>query len=122
MRIPSCLLLAVLLAGCANPAPRSNGRTANADAAFNHLADDYLAGYLAWRPGSGVYLGLHQYDGLVTDYSKASIDAELARLKSFDQRMAGLDTAQLSPQAQNLYPTLAPTCVNPGLMWVQKVA
>jgi uncharacterized protein (DUF885 family) len=99
MRIPACLLLAVLLAGCANPAPRSNGRTANADAAFNHLADDYLAGYLAWRPGSGVYLGLHQYDGLVTDYSKASIDAELARLKSFDQRMAGLDTAQLSPQA-----------------------
>jgi hypothetical protein len=34
-------------------------------------------------------LGFHQYDGKLTDYSRASIDGELARLKEFDRRLDG---------------------------------
>jgi len=71
----------------------------NSDAAFQRLAEDYLAGYLAWRPQTATSLGFHEYDGKVTDFSQASIDAELARLHSFDQRLGQLDTATLSPQA-----------------------
>ena len=63
------------------------------------MADEYIAGYLAWRPQTGTALGLHEYDGKVTDYSQASLDAELARLKSFDQRLGQLNTNHLSPQA-----------------------
>jgi uncharacterized protein (DUF885 family) len=70
-----------------------------ADASFRRLADEYLAGYLAWRPQAGTALGFHQYDGKVTDYSQASLGAELARLKVFDQRFGQLNTNRLSRQA-----------------------
>ncbi|OOQ60207.1 DUF885 domain-containing protein [Mucilaginibacter pedocola] len=69
------------------------------DAAFQKLADDYIEGYLAMRPANGVYLGYHQYDGKVTDVSKASLDKELARLKDFDSKLAATDTTALSTRA-----------------------
>ena len=63
------------------------------------MAEDYIAGYLTWRPQTGTALGFHEYDGRVTDYGQASLDAELARLKSFDQRLASFATNHLSRQA-----------------------
>jgi len=89
----------LLVAGCARlsqyPAPPAS----EADAHFTRLADEYLDGYLAWRPQSGTSLGFHQYDGKITDFSQRSVDAELGRLRSFDSQLAALDTTKLSPQA-----------------------
>lgn len=90
--IPFCILISCK--------PKSSGDSAlSGDAAFQKLADDYLDGYLAWRPAYGVALGYHQYDGKVTDISKASLDKELARLKDFDAKLSSADTASLSPKA-----------------------
>jgi uncharacterized protein (DUF885 family) len=75
------------------------GRAQDSDAAFTKLAEDYLQGYLAWRPQTGTTLGFHQYDGKITDFSQPSLDAELARLQSFDRRLAELDTKKLSTEA-----------------------
>jgi uncharacterized protein (DUF885 family) len=87
-----------LLFSCDQPkTPAQN--SVSGDAAFQKLSDDYLTGYLAWRPGNGVALGYHQYDGKVTDLSKESLGKELGRLKDFDQKMAATDTTSLSPQA-----------------------
>lgn len=72
------------------------GNSGSGDAAFDKLSEEYLKGYLAWRPQSGTYYGLHEYDGKITDYSKASIDAELARLKEFDKKFSEVDSASLS--------------------------
>jgi hypothetical protein len=58
----------------------SGASGASLDRQFNQIADDYLAGYLAWRPQTGTALGFHQYDGKTTDFSQASLDAELARV------------------------------------------
>jgi uncharacterized protein (DUF885 family) len=91
--------LICLLAGCARPGPAPRSSTPEGDAALAQLADEYIAGYLAWRPQTGTSLGLHEYDGKVTDYSQPSLSAELARLKSFDQRLGQLNTNRLSPQA-----------------------
>ncbi|WP_428329902.1 DUF885 domain-containing protein [Mucilaginibacter sp.] len=68
------------------------------DAAFQKLSDDYINGFLTWRPGNGVALGYHQYDGKVTDLSKESLGKELGRLKDFDQKLSATDTASLSPK------------------------
>ena len=92
-------MLSCLLAGCTRPAPGPSSSAQDADAAFNRLADEYIAGYLAWRPQTGTSLGLHEYDGKVTDYSQASLSAELARLKSFDERLGQLNINSLSLQA-----------------------
>jgi uncharacterized protein (DUF885 family) len=99
MRKVSILMLGFLLAGCTRPAPAPRAGAPEADAAFTKLAEEYIAGYLAWRPQTGTALGFHEYDGKVTDYSQASLSAELARLKSFDQRLGQLNRSQLSPQA-----------------------
>ncbi len=93
------LLLCVLVSGCAQlprPAPSAGGA---GDHAFNRLAEEYLTGYLTWRPQTGTALGFHQYDSKVTDFSRPSLDAELTRLKSFEQKLSALDVHTLSPQA-----------------------
>jgi len=92
-------IASLLLAGCSQPSPASRSATSGADAAFTQLANEYLAGYLAWRPQTGTALGFHEYDGKVTGYSQPSLNAELARLKSFDQRLTQLETGRLSRQA-----------------------
>lgn len=85
-------VLILALVGC----NKNDKNLASADAAFDKLSEDYLKGYLDWRPESGVYLGLHEYDGKISDFSKASIDAEVARLKDFDSKFSKVDSASLS--------------------------
>src|SRR5580765_6351056 len=99
MRKITLALLIFLPAGCAKfpQGPASSGK--DIDATFSRLAEEYISGYLAWRPQTGTSLGFHQYDGKLTDYSRASLDAELQRLKSFDQTLADLNTDHLSRQA-----------------------
>lgn len=88
----------MLVAGCAR-GPQPPMQPAAADAAFQRLADEYVAGFFAWRPQLGTSLGLHQYDGKITDASHESIQGELARLKSFEQRLSRLEAKDLGPQA-----------------------
>jgi uncharacterized protein (DUF885 family) len=88
-----------VLAGCSQPPPNPRLAASEEDAVFARLADEYTAGYLAWRPQTGTALGFHQYDGKVTDYSRQSLDMEVARLKSFNQRLGGLNTNRLSRPA-----------------------
>ena len=79
----SCLLLGALLMPFTSLAEADG-----ADAAFQKLADEFLRGYFAFNPGEAVGLGLHEYDGLAPDYSRAAIDAERKRLRDFDSRLA----------------------------------
>ena len=75
---------------------KTDKNAASGDVAFEKLSEEFISGYLAWRPQTGVYLGYHQYDGKITDYSKASIDTEIARLKDFDTKFSEIDSASLS--------------------------
>jgi len=86
-------LLALTLFSCNKTETNVDGTQ---DSTFEKLSEEYLKGYLDWRPSSGVELGLHEYDGKTTDYSKASIAAEVARLKDYDAKLAALDSASLS--------------------------
>lgn len=93
------ILLALVILGCTSPGDRS--RHAIADKTFAQIAKEYLDGYLAWRPQTGTALGLHQYDGKVTDFSQRSLNAELGRLKSFDRQLATLNLDELSTVANH---------------------
>lgn len=66
------------------------------DAEYEAVAEEYLKGYFAARPVLGTSLGLHEYDGKVTDYSRLALDAELSRLRRFDDRLSKFDLARLS--------------------------
>ncbi len=71
----------------------------SADTTFQQLSDKFIDGYLSWRPQLAVYLGYHDYDGNITDFSKTSIDDELARLKDYENKLSSLNSGSLSPAA-----------------------
>jgi uncharacterized protein (DUF885 family) len=68
------------------------------DADYEAVAEEYIKGYFAARPLQGTALGLHEYDGKITDYSRLALDAELSRLRRFDDRLAKFDPTKLSPR------------------------
>jgi uncharacterized protein (DUF885 family) len=72
--------------------------TKTADEEYQAVAEEYINGYLAARPLIGTRLGLHEYDGKIGDYSRLALDAELARLRRFDDRLKKFDLDKLSPR------------------------
>jgi uncharacterized protein (DUF885 family) len=93
------VLCMALTAWCLRGPGLPSAAADSGDAAFNQLAEEYLTGFLAWRPLQAMQLGLHEYDGKLTDFSRSSVDGEIARLKEFDRRLDGMDAAPLGPQA-----------------------
>ena len=87
----------ILLAACAKISPSKVASPSKTDREFLQLANDYITDYLAWRPQSATSLGFHEFDGKLTDFSRRSLDAELARLKEFDAKLAVLDGRALNP-------------------------
>lgn len=94
-RFITIIIITMAAAACSNHSTPSTGTN---DATFQKISEEYIDGYIAARPEQGVALGWHAYDGKTTDYSKASLDKELARLKAFDDTLSALDTTTLSPK------------------------
>jgi len=68
------------------------------DGEYEAVAEEYIKGYLSAHPLEGTALGLHEYDGKITDYSRLALDAELSRLRRFDDRLSKFDLGKLSPR------------------------
>jgi uncharacterized protein (DUF885 family) len=83
-----------ILFGCQQP--KSEKQPGSADSTFQQLSENFLSGYLSWRPQYAVSLGFHEYDGKLTDLAKSSISKELSRLKDYDQQLSAIDTTDLS--------------------------
>ena len=66
------------------------------DAEYEAVAEEYVKTYLAAHPLQGTALGYHEYDGKISDYSRLALDAELSRLRRFDDRLAKFDPMKLS--------------------------
>jgi uncharacterized protein (DUF885 family) len=83
-----------------SPSPkRSPSPSLKPDAELDNVADEFVRGYLAARPLHATALGFHEYDGRISEYTRLAIDAELARLRRFDDRLNKFDVAKLSPRA-----------------------
>src|SRR6266581_2654583 len=92
MKLPSAIFLSVAL--CLPWASSFAAQTA--DVEYEAVAEEYIKGYFAARPLQGTALGLHEYDGKITDYSRLALDAELSRLRRFDDRLTKFDPSKLS--------------------------
>jgi uncharacterized protein (DUF885 family) len=92
------LLSAVLITAIACHNGSRPPAAPSADSTFEKLSQSFLKGYLDWRPQGAVSLGFHQYDTLVPDFSKGSLEAEVERLHVYDTLLASVDTSSLSPQ------------------------
>jgi hypothetical protein len=55
------------------------------------VTDEYLDQvYFHYSPSNATVTGYHEYDGLLDNYSRKSIDAEIAALKTFEQRIEAI--------------------------------
>src|SRR6202051_2658146 len=66
------------------------------DTEYEAVAEEYIKTYLAAHPLEGTALGLHEYDGKISDYSRLALDAELSRLKRFEDRLQKFEPNKLS--------------------------
>ena len=92
-----------------------------ADAEYEAVADEYIKGYLAVRPLEGTALGLHEYDGKIFDHTRLALDAELSRLRRFDDRLAKFEPTKLSPR-QSIDLRILQTAVKKELFEMQDMA
>jgi uncharacterized protein (DUF885 family) len=68
------------------------------DVELNAVAEEFIKGYLNARPLLATQLGMHEYDGRSPDYSRLAIDAELQRLRRFDDRLRKFVPEKLRPR------------------------
>src|SRR5256714_987718 len=80
------------------PAPTKSPPALKPDAELDVVADEYIRGYLAARPLHATALGFHEYDGRINEHTRLAIDAELARLRRFDDRLSKFDLTKLGPR------------------------
>jgi uncharacterized protein (DUF885 family) len=66
------------------------------DSEYEAIAEEFIKGFFAARPLLGTAIGLHEYDGKITDYSRLALDAELFRLKKFEDRLQKFELNKLS--------------------------
>ena len=88
------MFLVVALCGADAPA------TTVAVRPFETAADEFLAGYFAFRPHTALELGNHDYDGKLADYGQESLTREHERLKQFEERFAKWPVEELNPAAR----------------------
>lgn len=89
-----------LITSCttAVPAPPT---AAQADTAnWDQFVNQYIEDFFAAHPPFAVYQGRHEYDGLLPDWSKAGIEAEVARLKNQVETAKSFDDSSLTTEQQ----------------------
>jgi uncharacterized protein (DUF885 family) len=91
------------------------------DGEYEAVAEEYIKGYLGAHPLEGTALGLHEYDGKITDYSRLALDAELSRLRRFDDRLSKFDPGKLSPR-QSIDLRILQAAVKKGLFEMQDMS
>src|SRR5438477_3325534 len=77
-------------------APSSIFALQTPDQEYEALAEEFIKGYFVARPLLGTAMGLHEYDGKITDYTRLALDAELSRLKRFEDRLRKFELDKLS--------------------------
>src|SRR5436309_9492556 len=91
------------------------------DAEYESVAEEYIKTYLAAHPLQGTALGLHEYDGKITDYSRLALDAELNRLQRFIDRLSKFDPSKLRYR-QSINLRILQTAVNRDLYEIREMS
>jgi uncharacterized protein (DUF885 family) len=85
-------ILALVVSGvCMSSAITAHGAKETWKQQFEKASDEYLDQvYLRYQPTQGTQAGYHQYDTQLENYSRQSIDSEIAALKSYETRIEAI--------------------------------
>jgi uncharacterized protein (DUF885 family) len=103
------------------PSPPASSSSLKPDAELDVVTEEYIRGYLAARPLRATALGFHEYDGRINEHTRLAIDAELARLRRFDDRLKKFDLAKLSPRS-GIDLRLVQAAIKKDLFFMQELA
>jgi uncharacterized protein (DUF885 family) len=98
-------VLALVVSGvCMSSAITANGAKDAWKQRFEKVSDEYLDQvYLRYQPTQGTQVGYHQYDTQLEDYSRKSIDSEIAALRNYEKRIEAIhpdtDAADFVPRS-----------------------
>src|ERR671936_1325860 len=76
---------------------------------FPHFVDDYLAYLHEVHPSSATLDGVHTYDDLLEDVSRAAVETDLRALSGFARRLDEIPQAALTDIEKIEHPMLAAT-------------
>jgi len=98
LSVASVVLISTNFLG-ANSTMRPNSKPGNS--AWTSLVNAYFDNvYLPFNPTAGTSAGLHQYDGQLENYSRASLDKEAAALRTYEKKVAKFPAAGLDRSDQ----------------------
>jgi len=89
------IVLLALIAGCTQPPPSPPASAPSADAGFTDVAAAVLEDVYRRHPTQATFLGIHKYDDRLEDYSRQAVSDEIAALRAFRDRVAGIDASRL---------------------------
>ena len=114
----------IAAAGCSRqpppaPVPPPPDPTATARAAWNDFADRFIEGYFKSHPFFAVQSGRHEFDGQMPDWSAASLQKEIDRLKLLRTQAEGISAEPLEP-AQRLERDNTLSVIDSDLFWLEQ--
>jgi uncharacterized protein (DUF885 family) len=78
----------------------------SSSASWDNLVDEFFNGYFGFNPTSGTFVGFHQFDPKLEDYSKAAVAKQIAFSNDWLARLAKFDTKPLNPEERQDYELL----------------
>jgi uncharacterized protein (DUF885 family) len=103
-----------------NPSPGAQSQQAIVTASFNGMVDEFFDRYFHFHPTEGTYVGLHQYDNLLEDFSQKSRDAELSFLLEAKQD-AGYSNPEFLNEVQRIDLKLISNAINARILELQEI-
>src|SRR6516164_5651790 len=103
-----------------NPPPPGQSPQAIVTASFNGMVDEFFDRYFHFHPTEGTYVGLHQYDALLEDFSQKSRDAELSFLLEAKQG-AGYANPEFLTEEQRIDLKLIANAINARILELQEI-
>jgi Bacterial protein of unknown function (DUF885) len=120
-----CVLVLLVLAGCSRqpppPAavPPPPDPAATARAAWAAFASAFIESYFKAQPFFAVQSGRHEFDGQMTDWSAASLQAEVDRLKKLRTEAESFNAGPLEP-AQRFEREYVLSVIDKDLFWLDQ--
>src|SRR5580698_9526971 len=85
-----CSLFVIVLI-CMSTTTPSRAATPDWKQQFAKASDEYFDQvYFHYAPSNGTMVGYHQYDAQLEDFSRKNIDAQIAALRNFTQRIEAI--------------------------------
>src|SRR5437762_13491094 len=89
------LLVVVLIVGCTRqPEPQPER------SAMPAFVDDYFKALFEWSPSTATSIGFHEYDSRIEDYSAASVNRRIDKLKQLQSGLAQARGGRLAADEQ----------------------